>query len=151
MKLSTIHRPIVIKILALFAVAALPFAALAANSPSMQDSSGNNNEVTEQSEAEPKGNIKIDLSPGPNEKAQKDTSTEVIINGESVPVPEDGVINKSIPSDGGQTNVDISTDSDEDESDADNSSSINIHVESSSTNDGDQDVDIRQRSRTRIR
>jgi len=41
-------------------------------------------------------------------KTQNHSSAEVTINGQSIAVPENGSIHKTIPSENGQTNVDIS-------------------------------------------
>ena len=70
----------------------------------------------------------------PIESSNPSDNISVTVNGESIPVPENGNINQTITSDGGTTRIEAnSITSSETDNDSHTSTSINIHTESSGT------------------
>lgn len=72
------------------------------------------------------------------------SSTRVEVNGQDIPVPANGSIHKTIPTAGGQTEVDVSVRQQSSSIDVQSNSSSSIRIESdtSSSSSVDQDTDI---------
>lgn len=72
------------------------------------------------------------------------SSIQVTVNGQDVPVAEDGTVNETISTNGGTTDVKVDSSS---ESGSDSSSSLNVNLNTSSSSTGNSS----ERSSTRLR
>lgn len=77
-------------------------------------------------------NIKVESQT--NSNSIKGTDVDVSVNGQKVPVPENGIVHKSITSNNGQTTIDIHVDN---KSNSSSSSSSSVVVEQHSYSSGD--------------
>lgn len=76
------------------------------------------------------------------------TDAEVTVNGQAIPVPENGIVNKTIPSNDGETDVNIRIKNSQSVTDVNNSSThIDIYSESHSTGSDSNEENSRHPTR----
>lgn len=72
--------------------------------------------------------------------ASNSSSTEVTVNGQSIPVPENGTVQKTMPTNNGQGTVNVKIDSHSSSSTSGNKTSTNLQVYSNSTSTGSTSI-----------